>query len=105
VTPIDEKPPHKSDRMIIWNSENEKPYPIQEDDFAVPLDDDNGALIVANYDATGAHYTVLLFYGPKANENAAQWDKWTNEDNLSEHDEERVSINTDTKDAIASCFG
>jgi hypothetical protein len=89
--------------MRIWDSESEsQSHDITEDPFFIKLDDVNGVLRINDYEANGMHTTVMLFVGPDAEENSAQFDAFTESE-----DEETggLSLNTDTEAMIKKCFG
>lgn len=89
-------------QMRVWDSEGEaQSHDITEDPFYVQLDDVNGVLRLADYELNGMHTTSMLFVGPDAEENAAQFDAFTESE-----DEETggLSLNCDTEKMIKKCF-
>lgn len=93
--------------MFIWHSRLNAPtiYPVAKDPFNISLDENNGVLIIASHDATAVHYTTLLFFGSDARANVDKWDQWGKEENIDDRGEERLHLNTSTKEAIQRCFG
>jgi hypothetical protein len=60
--------------MKIWDSEGSRELTdAKTDPWTVMLDDENGVLVLASYDSTGAHYLNLLFFGPKTDEYGKVW--------------------------------
>lgn len=87
--------------MRIWDSESESvSHCVTEDGMYIPIDDVNGVLRLADYEANGMHTTSMLFVGPDADENAAKFDAAVDAEG-----EEGLSLNCDTVKLINKCFG
>lgn len=82
--------------MIIWDSEKDGESgnsDIRDDHNNYKLDNNgNYAFIVANYPVSGAHYGVVLFYGPDAKEIADEWDQYVVDNNVDYIDETETEL-------------
>lgn len=90
--------------MKIWDSESDELCDYKEDEGYIEIDKDNGVLILTNYELTGSHTTTLMFVGPNEDANARKWAKWVERHDGGD-DGDEYNINTDTEEAIKSCFG